>query len=260
MNSHDTWRIRNIIDIILNKINDIDNLKVNNFLRCALLKTGQWAIDNRKSLPTVGQFRNRFFEDVESMMNGLLEYSRNISSMAQLIGIYPSSNVLHRNVIGIENEKILVNEPIKLVVTSPPYPGIHVLYHRWQIKGRKETPAPFWISGRIDGNGASFYTFGDRKSRSYDDYFEQIYLSFKSISNVIDHDAFIVQLVAFSQPERQLSRYLKVMEKAGFYEVFLTDKLTHKRIWRKVPNRKWYAYKNGDGDSSKEVVLIHRLK
>ena len=31
---------------------------------------------------------------------------------------------------------------VKLVVTSPPYPGVHVVYHRWQILGRKETPKP----------------------------------------------------------------------------------------------------------------------
>ena len=32
--------------------------------------------------------------------------------------------------------------PADLVVTSPPYPGIHMLYHRWQVDGRKETDAP----------------------------------------------------------------------------------------------------------------------
>ena len=41
----------------------------------------------------------------------------------------------------------------QLVVTSPPYPGVHVLYHRWQVDGRKEAPLPFMIANKLDGAG-----------------------------------------------------------------------------------------------------------
>ena len=53
----------------------------------------------------------------------------------------------------------------KLVLTSPPYPGVHVLYHRWQVDGRKEAPLPFMIANKLDGAGSSYYTMGDRKYR-----------------------------------------------------------------------------------------------
>ena len=43
----------------------------------------------------------------------------------------------------------------KLVLTSPPYPGVYVNYHRWKLRGRREIPAPYWIAGREDGNGMS---------------------------------------------------------------------------------------------------------
>ena len=52
--------------------------------------------------------------------------------------------------------------PAKLVLTSPPYPGVHVVYHRWQILGRKETPAPFWLANQRDGAGESHYLLGPR--------------------------------------------------------------------------------------------------
>jgi hypothetical protein len=54
--------------------------------------------------------------------------------------------------IGLEDvPRLKTWMPPKLVLTSPPYPGVHVLYHRWQVDGRKETPLPFMIAGKLDG-------------------------------------------------------------------------------------------------------------
>ena len=70
---------------------------------------------------------------------------------------------------------------VSLVVTSPPYPGVHVLYHRWQVDGRRETPAPYWIAGCNDGQGASFYNFGDRRQTAADNYFQNSLTTLKAI-------------------------------------------------------------------------------
>ena len=59
-----------------------------------------------------------------------------------------------------------------LVITSPPYPGVHVRYHRWTINQRVETPAPFWIADCKDGQGAAYYTLGDRRQLALDSYFQ----------------------------------------------------------------------------------------
>jgi sugar-specific transcriptional regulator TrmB len=61
-------------------------------------------------------------------------------------------------------------------------------------------------------------------------------------------------MLAFNKPEEQLLRYLGNMETAGFAEV----RLGRPRIWRSVPNRKWYANFKGETNSASEVVLIHR--
>ena len=154
----------------------------------------------------------------------------------------------------------LVDKAPSLVLMSPPYPGIHVLYHRWQIRGRKETPAPFWIANKVDGSGASYYTISDRKSTTQNKYFDEMQKFFEALAIVVNKDTTIVQLLAFSNPKSHLKRYLQIMELSGFREVFFTTKQTHKRLWRSVPNRKWYTGQQNSNSGSREVVLIHKLK
>jgi hypothetical protein len=70
-----------------------------------------------------------------------------------------------------------------------------------------------------------------------------------------------VQMVAFSDPSWQLSKYLDMMKESGFREIRYRSfsNSPDDRIWRCVPNRKWYANQQGDIPTSKEVVLFHRL-
>ncbi len=65
------------------------------------------------------------------------------------------------------------NKP-KLVLTSPPYPGVHILYHRWQISGRRETPAPYWLADLNDEHGVSHYTMGGRSRLGIHNYFHTL--------------------------------------------------------------------------------------
>lgn len=251
-----TWRLRNLIEGILFEIDKLSVHKVKDFLRCAVLKTGQWALDNKSAIPSVGDFRQRFCYDVLEMIEGITEYSKIIHANKRPKD--STISVINRSAIGIEEEDILQQEPPKLILMSPPYPGVHVLYHRWQIKGRKETPAPFWIADKLDGKGQAFYTFGDRKSHHKKYYFQEMQEVFHSLSKISNRDTTLIQMVAFSKPDQQLPRYLRLLEKSGFEEVFLTKNKTRKRIWRKVPNRKWYADLQGNTASSREVVLIHK--
>ncbi|MDP3050773.1 MAG: hypothetical protein Q8N20_05430, partial [Eubacteriales bacterium] len=106
------------------------------------------------------------------------------------------------------------------------------------------------------------YTFGDRRQKHLTGYFEQTEANFASLAKVCNENTWIVQLIAFSDPTWQLDRYLTVMDDVGLTEIRL-DQLANSpdgRIWRDVPNRKWYAEQKGYTNSSKEVVLFHRLK
>lgn len=154
-------------------------------------------------------------------------------------------------------QTVVDSGPPKLVVTSPPYPGVHVLYHRWQVKGRRETAVPYWIANKLDGDGERYYTLGNRHEAELKTYFENLRSAFASIAQVSGQETTVVQMVAFSEPEWQLEKYLEVMEDAGLIEVsasFADDE----RIWRDVPNRKWHAERQTRRAGSREVVLFHR--
>ena len=75
-----------------------------------------------------------------------------------------------------------------------------------------------------------------------------------------DRSTVVVQMVAFSDRRWQLPRYLETLEEAGLEEVFLPLLRGERdgRLWRTVPNRRWYSDQRGATPGSQEVVLIHR--
>jgi DNA modification methylase len=256
--TYNTWRLKKYISRLKEASGKL-SINNRNLFRCALLRVSQWAFDNQDIIPSLGQFRKRLYITIEEFSKGLDTLRLSATSISPDI---KSPLILNRSIVGIEREKRVKNLcPPKLVITSPPYPGVHILYHRWQLKGRKETSAPYWIAELNDGHGESFYTFGNRNQEDLKDYYITQYKSFKSIKKLLDNQSVVVQLIAFPNPEWQLPKYLEIMNQAGFKEFTLQDseELKTERIWRNVPNRKWYAQKNGSTGSSKEVVLFHRL-
>jgi len=142
---------------------------------------------------------------------------------------------------------------ISLVVTSPPYPGVHVLYHRWQIRSRKETPAPFWIANRQDGAGASYYTMGGRSLVGERRYFQNLIAVFKGVEPFLAKNALVAQVVAFSDADRQLPLFKKAMMDAGYAEQDILGRRQH--LSRQVPNRRWYA-RGRSLDAAREFILF----
>ncbi len=258
INGPETWRIRKLLELALAEVKSLNTVEQRRFGRCIILRTAQWALDCRKDIPPVEDFRHQFVLNAGSMARAAKQYARAV----RRAGTRHHPVCLQRSAIGIEADVALArHRPISLVLTSPPYPGVHVLYHRWQVKGRRETPAPFWIASSLDGNGASYYTFGDRKAQHLDSYFNDALAAFRSLSMIVENETIIVQMVAFSEPGWQLPRYVSVMEQAGFREIKFPEIANKKdgRIWRAVPNRKWYASQRGMTSSSDEVVLFHKL-
>jgi hypothetical protein len=144
-----------------------------------------------------------------------------------------------------------------LVITSPPYPGVNVLYHRWQIGGRKETAVPYWIANRLDGHGLKYYTLGGSSQTGLREYFILIEATFARLRDILADSATVIQLIGFSDIEQQLPRYLAAMAGAGFREVPYWQGIAPDRIWRQVPSRRWYATAKGGLASSQEILLIH---
>lgn len=256
-NSPLTWRLRDFIQGALEDLNALETSRSRRFARAVLLRTAQWAVDTRRRPRGLLDVRKRLVYDVEKMSLGLREFRRAKGHADREAGITRRRQVLQRRPAEALGKGGLLSElgPPRLVLTSPPYPGVHVLYHRWQIAGGKETPAPFWIAGERDGASASNYTLADR--HNLDSYFERHEAAFTSIARMCDSRSVVVQLVAFSNPTIQLPRYMASMERSGFRE--LVPSLALEERWREVPSRKWYSAQRGQTPASRELVLFHAL-
>lgn len=230
------------------------------FARCALLRLGQWALDCRDfSAPNRRRLARRLPELVESMLVGLAEWLQR----CERNGVAPeelSSRrcLLNRTAVGVGDDDRFGpwKGRVRLVLTSPPYPGVHVLYHRWQYRGRKETSAPYWIANVKDGAGASYYTLGSRTPTGLVNYFHTLTAAFASMKKLLAPDAVVAQLVAFTDTSRFLPRFLAAMDTGGYDEWRPTR--SGRRLYRDVPNRRWYAKLMEGLDSASEVLLLHR--
>ncbi len=256
LNHPSRWRLRKGIEQALASAIGLGTPQLEAFGRCAVLRTAQWALDGRSKLTSIEEFRSYLRDSAMQMIEGAREFRAAVGES----GRYPVT-ILHRSAVGLEDDDRLrhVRAP-RLVLTSPPYPGVHVLYHRWQVDGRKEAPLPFMIANKLDGAGSSYYTMGDRKYPELKTYFDNIRASMSSVAALASKRTIVVQMVAFSESNWQLPRYLETMKEAGLTEMLLPTLKGERdgRLWRSVPSRRWYSDQRGETPASQEVVLIHR--
>ena len=259
LDSAANWRLKKAIEQVLATARKLKPRRLEAFARCVLLRTSQWALNGRKRLPCIDDFRAMLVTDATAMIVGARELREAVLQCGHGKG---QILCLNRTTNGLEGDAAFAaGQRPRLVVTSPPYPGVHVLYHRWQVDGRKETPAPFWIANRLDGDGAAYYTMGAR-TKELNSYFANLRASLQSVAALCDHDTMVVQVVAFAQPDWQLPRYLSVADDVGLAECLLPAGTftPDGRLWRTVPNRRWYADQRGTTNGSQEVVLFHHRK
>jgi hypothetical protein len=252
--------IKKVMAAALASLSELPTIDARDFARCVVLRVGQWALDGRDRHTSLREFRWKLVATAHQMLADLQEF---MTCCGAAGGEEPSAQLYNDDAANLPNFPCFAaaERRVSLVVTSPPYPGVHVLYHRWQVNGRRETPAPYWVAGCNDGQGASFYNFGDRRETSGDTYFAASLRTLGSVRQVMMPGAYMVQMVAFNNPDDQLPLYLRNMQLAGFSEVFperAGGSTMPLRIWRDVPHRKWHAALNGKTHSSQEVVLIHR--
>lgn len=250
------WRLRKAIAQAVSMAQDERNEQIEMLARCAILRTAQWALDGRRNNPSLSKFKSMLATNCSLVAQGSLE-------LAMRIGKNPAKvEVLNRSVIGIEDDpRVCAMGVPKLIVTSPPYPGVHVLYHRWQVDGRKETSAPFFIANALDGSGEAYYTMGGRGDPKLEAYFTQLRGALSSLSSLANEETIFVQIVAFTHPDWQLQRYLEIASSCGLVEFKLPAMAGERdgRLWRDVPNRKWHAQQKGKTHAAREVLLFHRL-
>jgi hypothetical protein len=142
-----------------------------------------------------------------------------------------------------------------LVVTSPPYPGVHVLYNRWQLHGRKETDLPFRLLCFSNTFPASFYTMGARNSRSIkESYTRNMESILTSIHELLVPGGIIAQVIAFPKNNGRFQDYEGLMKKVGFEPI----EPRVPTVKRHVPNRKWYTHVVNGYRQPLEHIFIHQ--
>jgi hypothetical protein len=249
------------LDSILDSVDALKNQSAKRLARLIMLKVYQSTLSDRNGYPTASLIRHKIGMELEKVILGLEKFisaCKDVGFTKQ--DIISSRKLLNRSSIGIETENNIKDKinPPRLVFTSPPYPGVHVLYNRWQIASRKETFLPYYISQMNDSQPDAYYTFGGRSKAGVIKYFELVVQSFLSISKIIHREAVIAQLVGFSDSNVQLPLYLKAMQKAGYKEIFPLS-AGGERLWRDVPNRRWYTNIGEKWDASREVLIFHNV-
>lgn len=250
-----TWRLRKAIALMLASLPD--DKAAEDFARCVVLRAAQWALDMRSALPGLSEFRLAVGSVGSDMLSVAEENSRTLKDR-------PKPTILCQGVPGLADVVRLPTAP-SLVLTSPPYPGVYVNYHRWKMLGRREIRAPYWISNNLDGHGLSYYTMGARADPSLDSYFARLTEAFRDVARLLVPETLVVQMVGFNDRPAQLPRYIDAMTEAGFTEVTHHSLSTDPdgRLWRRVPGRRWWNVASSrEGvapHTSEEVVLLHRL-
>lgn len=259
IDTREFWRLRKAIGQLLGRLNDLSPA-AEMLARCAILRSGHWAFDACKFPPDLDTFKRHLVEGAATIFSNTIAFGEKVGAASSIYGQSPKAKLIQRSAIGLEVEPCFAEMAApKLVLTSPPYPGVHVLYHRWQVDGRKETPAPFWIANRLDGSGESYYTLGHRRHPGLRTYFSNLQASLTSVARVASVDTMFIQVVAFNDPTWQLPGYLAAAAASGLEERILPGlDSPDGRLWRRVPGRRWYADQRGPTAAAHEVVLFFK--
>lgn len=246
-------------------LDSIDQGTAADLARCAILRTGQWALDMRGVIPSAAAVLDAVGSVAQAMTTAAREYARQVrqaDSRYELRELSRRTTVIAQGLPGLAERLASETPAPRLILTSPPYPGVYVNYHRWKVRGRRETPAPFWLADRRDGNGLAYYTMSARADRTLAAYFRQLEAAFADLALLCDERTLVTQMVGFHDPATDLPRYLDAMDRAGLAEVRLDELATADdgRLWRRVPNRRWWATNAPDYHTASEVVLLHMLK
>ena len=93
-----TWRLRKAIEQALSTAIQLHDDKLETFARCAILRTAQWALDARKKLPRVADFRAALAGYAGLMIVG----ARELREAVMRHGSPPRVDCLNRPVAGVE--------------------------------------------------------------------------------------------------------------------------------------------------------------
>jgi hypothetical protein len=256
-----SWRHLRLVGALLDFSREVTTLQ-ERVSRQVVLKSSQWAFDVKSEIPTFGEFVEHLNNDAVHVVDVCHAFSDQLTDEWGR-GWRHFTSIVHKgDSAGVLRRKLLEGaEKADAVITSPPYPGVHVLYGRWQVYGRRETDLPHWILGTHPNLSEGSYTMHARREPDNATYFKSLGEVMSATRKLVRRDALMIQMVGFSKPRAQLETYLKSVSAAGFRELKSKRLATSSdgRLWRSVPSRRWYANANvRRTGTSNEVVLMFR--
>lgn len=252
------YRLKQIISgcsFFLKRLKKVKNKNTNDFLRLLILRSMQSTLHNKRPICEFKTFKQKIKSNCFDMLDGMNELETNVQLNSSK-KILSNSSIYNRSAAKCLINKNLKSKKTKLIITSPPYPGINVYYGTWQIHGRRNTSLPYLILGMDHPVNRSILNFQHPKNKNLKIYFKTMEKVFSSLYKASNKKTLLMQLVAFNKLDGIFDQYLATMKKCGFKEIQLNGK---KRIWRTVPSRSWQAtHAKGELSSSKEVLLLHK--
>ncbi|MDC0945038.1 DNA methyltransferase [Candidatus Pelagibacter sp.] len=251
----DIFNLKTIIkgtSFYLKKLKEIKDKKVKDFLKLLILRCLHSTLHDKRPIADFHIFKRKIRSNSLDMLEGMSTLDKYLINSRNKFSIYSKSSTK------INKTKELKSKKVKLIITSPPYPGINISYSRWQIHGRRNTTLPYLVLGIPVPENKSIFNFQSPRNKTYNLYFDKLKTIFKSIKKICSKNTIILQLVAFNHENGLFEKYLKTLEDCGFKEMKLKKK---GRVWREVPNRSWQAkFVKGNIPASNEVLLLHKIK
>ena len=91
------WRLRKAIEQGIASATRLGSRKLSSFGRCVVLRTAQWALDGRKTLPSMPEFRDMLFDNAGEMIEGARQLSMAVRQHREV----PVSHVINRSAAGL---------------------------------------------------------------------------------------------------------------------------------------------------------------
>lgn len=253
LNNRTNWPVRNYIVDYLNKVKLLKNKKSKELAIILLLRVVKKAFDRRDRTPQIAHVKNIIIKYYEELLDNMRAF-KEIKNLNKKYSI----KVTNYDFRELKNKHHFKKTKFNAIITSPPYPGVHIRYDRISLNSTKVTDIQYFISGTKPIEGVNSYTFSTRQSHLEPKYFRMIYDGFYNLREVVDYNTLIIQVVGF-RDKSMFKKYLDTMALAGYEEYFFkVNNRKRKRLWRKVVNRSFHAASKGDIFASQEVLLVHK--
>jgi DNA modification methylase len=239
--------------------NKIKDVTVRNFLTCLLLRTTKNILDNVRPIGSFKKFKLDLVNNCNRMLSDMVDFEKELEINKSIYGSHNKVKILKSDILKLRKINSLKKGKIKLILTSPPYPGINISYNRWQLHGRRDTKLPYWIMN----TKAPVFTklnYKHGKKRELNDYYQNMTKVFRNLRPYCSSNCLIVKLLSFRNKIKEFRMYREAMDKAGLEEIKILKK-GDGRLWRTVPKRRWQVrYSKKKLKSNKEVLLVYKYK